>query len=52
MYRRQRRSLFDSSMTISAGIFRQYDVRGVVGNDLTAEAAYAIGSCARHSCAD
>ena len=31
-------------MTISAGIFRQYDVRGVVGNDLTAEAAYAIGS--------
>ena len=30
-------------MTISAGIFRQYDIRGVVGKDLTAEAAYAIG---------
>ena len=31
-------------MTISAGIFRQYDVRGVVGKDLTAEAAYGIGA--------
>lgn len=30
-------------MTISAGIFRQYDIRGVVGKDLTTEAAYAIG---------
>jgi phosphomannomutase/phosphoglucomutase len=28
---------------ISAGIFRQYDIRGVVGTELTAEAAYAIG---------
>lgn len=28
---------------ISAGIFRQYDIRGVVGKDLTVEAAEAIG---------
>ena len=31
-------------MTVSAGIFRQYDIRGVVGKDLTVEAAYAVGS--------
>ena len=30
-------------MTISAGIFRQYDVRGIVDKDLTEEAARAIG---------
>jgi phosphomannomutase / phosphoglucomutase len=30
-------------MTLSAGIFRQYDVRGIVGKDLTAEAAGAVG---------
>jgi phosphomannomutase/phosphoglucomutase len=30
-------------MTVSAGIFRQYDIRGIVGDDLTSEAAYAIG---------
>ncbi|CAN5809474.1 phosphomannomutase/phosphoglucomutase [soil metagenome] len=30
-------------MTIAAGIFRQYDVRGVVDADLTVEAAQAIG---------
>jgi len=30
-------------MTVSAGIFRQYDIRGIVGEDLTSEAAYAIG---------
>lgn len=30
-------------MTIAAGIFRQYDVRGVVGDDLTVEAAEGIG---------
>ncbi len=30
-------------MTISAGIFRQYDVRGIVDADLTVEAARAIG---------
>ncbi|MGH7663973.1 MAG: phosphomannomutase/phosphoglucomutase [Gemmatimonadaceae bacterium] len=30
-------------MTTSAGIFRQYDIRGVVGDDLTGEAARAIG---------
>lgn len=30
-------------MPIAAGIFRQYDVRGIVGTDLTAETASAIG---------
>jgi phosphomannomutase/phosphoglucomutase len=30
-------------MTIAAGIFRQYDIRGVVGHDLTVEAAKALG---------
>jgi phosphomannomutase/phosphoglucomutase len=30
-------------MRIAAGIFRQYDIRGVVGTDLTADAAGAIG---------
>jgi phosphomannomutase/phosphoglucomutase len=30
-------------MTIAAGIFRQYDIRGVVGDDLTTEAAEGIG---------
>ena len=30
-------------MPIAAGIFRQYDIRGVVGHDLTIEAARAIG---------
>ena len=30
-------------MTIAAGIFRQYDVRGIVDADLTVEAAEAIG---------
>ena len=30
-------------MSIAPGIFRQYDVRGVVGDDLTAETAAAIG---------
>ena len=28
---------------IAAGIFRQYDVRGIVGSDLTPEVARAIG---------
>lgn len=28
---------------IAAGIFRQYDIRGIVGHDLTVEAAEAIG---------
>ena len=32
-----------ASMAIAAGIFRQYDIRGIVGKDLTAEAARAIG---------
>jgi phosphomannomutase/phosphoglucomutase len=30
-------------MAISPGIFRQYDIRGIVGKDLTAEAASSIG---------
>jgi phosphomannomutase/phosphoglucomutase len=30
-------------MTIASGIFRQYDVRGIVGRDLTAEVARALG---------
>ncbi len=30
-------------MAIAAGIFRQYDIRGVVGNDLTTEVARALG---------
>src|SRR4051812_25803546 len=30
-------------MAIAAGIFRQYDIRGIVGKDLTVEAARAIG---------
>jgi len=30
-------------MAIAAGIFRQYDIRGVVGDDLTVDAAHAIG---------
>ncbi len=31
------------TLTISAGIFRQYDIRGIVGKDLTTEAATAVG---------
>lgn len=30
-------------MSISQSIFRQYDVRGIVGADLTAEVAYGLG---------
>ena len=30
-------------MSLAAGIFRQYDIRGVVGDDLTADAAHVIG---------
>ncbi len=30
-------------MAIASGIFRQYDVRGIVGQDLTAEVARALG---------
>ena len=30
-------------MTVARGIFRQYDIRGVVGADLTDEAAQAVG---------
>ncbi|MHB1071523.1 MAG: phosphomannomutase/phosphoglucomutase [Gemmatimonadaceae bacterium] len=31
-------------MTLAPGIFRQYDIRGVVGRDLTEEAARGIGA--------
>src|SRR5690349_11825179 len=30
-------------MAVAPGIFRQYDIRGIVGRDLTIEAARAIG---------
>jgi len=30
-------------MAVSRGIFRQYDIRGIVGKDLTVEAAQAVG---------
>ena len=30
-------------MAVSPGIFRQYDIRGIVGKDLTSEAATAVG---------
>ena len=30
-------------MAVAPGIFRQYDIRGIVDRDLTAEAAHAIG---------
>ena len=30
-------------MTVAPGIFREYDIRGVVGKDLTEEAARAVG---------
>src|SRR4051794_38119033 len=30
-------------MTLSREIFRQYDVRGIVGRDLTADTAYTLG---------
>ncbi|MBV6520937.1 MAG: Phosphomannomutase/phosphoglucomutase [Gemmatimonadaceae bacterium] len=30
-------------MAISPGIFRQYDIRGITGKDLTEEAAYGVG---------
>lgn len=35
-------------MTVSAGIFRQYDIRGIVGKDLTVEAARAVGGAYAH----
>jgi phosphomannomutase/phosphoglucomutase len=31
-------------MSIAPGIFRQYDIRGIVGTDLTAEAARGVGT--------
>ncbi|HET7632047.1 MAG TPA: phosphomannomutase/phosphoglucomutase [Gemmatimonadaceae bacterium] len=31
-------------MTVAAGIFREYDIRGVVDRDLTVEAARAVGA--------
>ena len=30
-------------MTLSREIFREYDVRGIVGRDLTADTARALG---------
>ena len=30
-------------MSVASGIFRQYDIRGVVGKDLTTEAAFEVG---------
>ena len=30
-------------MTVSQGIFRQYDIRGIIGRDLTAEVALFVG---------
>jgi phosphomannomutase/phosphoglucomutase len=39
-------------MTVVAGIFRQYDIRGVVGKDLTEEAAHAIGRAYAALCAE
>ncbi|MDQ3698299.1 MAG: phosphomannomutase/phosphoglucomutase [Gemmatimonadota bacterium] len=30
-------------MAVARGIFRQYDVRGIVGHDLTGDVAYALG---------
>ncbi|MBI2795969.1 MAG: phosphomannomutase/phosphoglucomutase [Gemmatimonadetes bacterium] len=34
-------------MSVASGIFRQYDIRGVVGKDLTTEAAFEVGrACA------
>jgi len=35
--------LFAPAMSISQTIFRQYDVRGIVGHDLTVDVAYGIG---------
>src|SRR3954463_16469947 len=35
--------IFGGSMAGSAGIFRQYDIRGIVDKDLTTEAAGAVG---------
>jgi phosphomannomutase/phosphoglucomutase len=39
-------------MTVSAGIFRQYDIRGIVDEDLTAEAARAVGGAYARFLAD
>ena len=35
-------------MAIAPGIFRQYDIRGVTGKDLTPEAAFSIGRAYAH----
>jgi phosphomannomutase/phosphoglucomutase len=36
-------SVETGKLSVSPGIFRQYDIRGVVGKDLTVESALAIG---------
>ena len=41
-----------ASATISPGIFRQYDIRGIVGRDLTADAARAVGGAYARYLAD
>jgi phosphomannomutase / phosphoglucomutase len=40
---RRPRALSPRQMSIATGIFRQYDVRGIVGRDLTPEVARALG---------
>ena len=39
-------------MTVVPGIFREYDIRGVVGQDLTTEAARAVGTAYARYLAD
>jgi len=39
-------------MTVVPGIFREYDIRGVVGQDLTTEAARAVGAAYARYLAD
>ena len=41
---RRPRALSRLRMAISPAIFRQYDVRGIVGTDLTPEVARALGA--------
>src|SRR5690606_33897654 len=37
------RSVWRGSMGVSGQIFRQYDIRGIVGDDLTARVAHGLG---------
>lgn len=36
-------SLFEVSMNVSGTIFREYDIRGIVGEDLTVDVVHAVG---------